>query len=79
MSSQNAGSLGTGIGAVFTNIFPKVLGTNDLSVTITALEQTGESQTLSAPRLTVLKNVLGGAVAMGVTYGVGSVIGATGV
>src|SRR5205814_5837845 len=37
-------------------IFPKVLGTNDLSVTITALEQTGESQTLSAPRLTVLNN-----------------------
>ena len=56
VSSQNAGSLGIGIGAMFTNIFPKLLGTNDLTMTITALEQTGESQTLSAPRLTVLNN-----------------------
>ena len=31
-------------------------GRDDLSATISALEQTGESQTLSAPRLTVLNN-----------------------
>jgi type II secretory pathway component GspD/PulD (secretin) len=37
---------------VFTNVF----GANDLSAAISALEQTGESQTLSAPRLTVLNN-----------------------
>jgi type IV pilus assembly protein PilQ len=56
VSSQNPLNVGAGIGAVFTNIFPKLLGTNDLTATITALEQTGESQTLSAPRLTVLNN-----------------------
>jgi type II secretory pathway component GspD/PulD (secretin) len=56
VNSQNALNLGTGISAVFTNIFPKLLGSNDLTATITALEQTGESQTLSAPRLTVLNN-----------------------
>ena len=31
-------------------------GRHDLSATISALEQSGESQTLSAPRLTVLNN-----------------------
>src|ERR1043166_1823058 len=41
---------------MFTNIFTNILGANDLTATITALEQTGESQTLSAPRLTVLNN-----------------------
>jgi type IV pilus assembly protein PilQ len=45
-------ALGTGIQQLFTN----VLGVNDLNATISALEQTGESQTLSAPRLTVLNN-----------------------
>lgn len=45
-------ALGIGIQEVFTN----VLGASDLSATISALEQTGESQTLSAPRLTVLNN-----------------------
>jgi type II secretory pathway component GspD/PulD (secretin) len=45
-------ALGIGIQEVFTN----VLGAADLSATISALEQTGESQTLSAPRLTVLNN-----------------------
>jgi type II secretory pathway component GspD/PulD (secretin) len=33
-----------------------VLGINDLNATISALEQSGESQTLSAPRLTVINN-----------------------
>ena len=37
-------------------MFTNVLGAADLSATISALEQTGESQTLSAPRLTVLNN-----------------------
>jgi type IV pilus assembly protein PilQ len=45
-------ALGIGISETFTN----VLGAADLSATITALEQSGESQTLSAPRLTVLNN-----------------------
>ena len=45
-------ALGIGIQQLFTNVF----GANDLTATISALEQTGESQTLSAPRLTVLNN-----------------------
>lgn len=56
ISSQNTASLGIGIASIFTNIFTNILGANDLTATITALEQTGESQTLSAPRLTVLNN-----------------------
>jgi type IV pilus assembly protein PilQ len=45
-------NLGVGIQHAFTNVF----GAETLSATITALEQSGESQTLSAPRLTVLNN-----------------------
>jgi type IV pilus assembly protein PilQ len=45
-------SIGIGIQETFTN----VIGAADLSATISALEQSGESQTLSAPRLTVLNN-----------------------
>jgi type IV pilus assembly protein PilQ len=45
-------AVGVGIQYVFTN----VLGASELSATISALEQTGESQTLSAPRLTVINN-----------------------
>ena len=45
-------ALGTGVQYAFTN----VLGASELSATISALEQTGESHTLSAPRLTVLNN-----------------------
>lgn len=45
-------ALGLGISETFTN----VLNSADLSATISALEQSGESQTLSAPRLTVLNN-----------------------
>jgi type II secretory pathway component GspD/PulD (secretin) len=52
ISSGQVPNLGIGIQEVFTN----VLGANELSATITALEQSGESQTLSAPRLTVLNN-----------------------
>ncbi|MHB8523074.1 MAG: type II secretion system protein GspD [Limisphaerales bacterium] len=52
VNDQNIGNMGVGIQGSFTN----VLGRSDLSATISALEQTGESQTLSAPRLTVLNN-----------------------
>lgn len=45
-------AVGLGISETFTN----VLNSADLSATISALEQSGESQTLSAPRLTVLNN-----------------------
>ncbi len=51
-SSTDTGNLGIGIQETFTN----VLGRASLSATISALEQSGESQTLSAPRLTVLNN-----------------------
>jgi len=52
VNSQSVGNVGIGIQEVFTN----VLSAQDLSATISALEQSGESQTLSAPRLTVLNN-----------------------
>lgn len=52
VGSQNVPNLGIGLQETFTNI----LGRETLSATIAALEQTGESQTLSAPRLTVLNN-----------------------
>jgi type IV pilus assembly protein PilQ len=38
------------------NVFTNIIHGSDLSATISALEQSGESQTLSAPRLTVLNN-----------------------
>jgi type IV pilus assembly protein PilQ len=50
--STSIPGLGIGIQHAFTNVF----GAETLSATITALEQSGESQTLSAPRLTVLNN-----------------------
>jgi type IV pilus assembly protein PilQ len=50
--STEVPNLGTGIQEAFTN----VLGSDSLTATISALEQSGESQTLSAPRLTVLNN-----------------------
>ena len=45
-------AVGIGIQQAFTHVF----GAKNLSATISALEQSGESQTLSAPRLTVLNN-----------------------
>jgi type IV pilus assembly protein PilQ len=51
-SGAEAPAIGIGIQEVFTNI----LNSQSLTATISALEQTGESQTLSAPRLTVLNN-----------------------
>jgi type II secretory pathway component GspD/PulD (secretin) len=52
VSPSNERGSGLGIQETFTNI----LGSSTLSATLTALEQSGESQTLSAPRLTVLNN-----------------------
>jgi type IV pilus assembly protein PilQ len=59
VNNQNFPSLGSGVATVgrgISEVFTNILGAADLSATITALEQTGESQTLSAPRLTVLNN-----------------------
>jgi type IV pilus assembly protein PilQ len=52
VGSQNINNLGRGLQYTFTN----VLDEPTLTATISALEQTGESQTLSMPRLTVLNN-----------------------
>jgi len=52
ISDQNINNLGLGIQYTFTNIFNQ----STLTATISALEQSGESQTLSAPRLTVINN-----------------------
>jgi type IV pilus assembly protein PilQ len=47
-----AGTAGVGLQETFTNVLNRV----NLTATISALEQSGESQTLSAPRLTVINN-----------------------
>jgi type IV pilus assembly protein PilQ len=47
-----ASGAGVGLQETFTNL----LGRVNLTATLTALEQSGESQTLSAPRLTVINN-----------------------
>jgi type IV pilus assembly protein PilQ len=52
LSEAQAPNLGLGIQYMFTNIFDQA----QLTATMSALEQSGESQTLSAPRLTVLNN-----------------------
>jgi type IV pilus assembly protein PilQ len=52
VSQNQLAGLGVGLQETFTNI----LGSSTLSATISAMEQSGESQTLSAPRLTVLNN-----------------------
>lgn len=46
-------NVGRGLQETFTNI----LNRDNLSVTLTALEQEGETQTLSAPRITVVNNL----------------------
>jgi len=51
-----SGSVNPAVGVGIQQVFTNVLGAMDLSATISALEQSGESQTLSAPRLTVLNN-----------------------
>jgi type II secretory pathway component GspD/PulD (secretin) len=52
LGAKNQFDLGRGIQETFTNI----LNSDTLTATISALEQSGESQTLSSPRLTVLNN-----------------------
>ncbi len=52
MIGANAIGTGAGLTYVFTNVFNQ----SDLSATLSALQQSGESQTLSAPRLTVVNN-----------------------
>lgn len=61
LGTIGANNIGTGAGitAVVTNGFfayPNYLSQPDLSATLSALQQSGESQTLSAPRLTVVNN-----------------------
>jgi type IV pilus assembly protein PilQ len=61
LGTIGANNIGTGAGitAVLTNGFftyPSSLSQPDLSATLLALQQSGESQTLSAPRLTVVNN-----------------------
>ncbi|MGO8926170.1 MAG: type II secretion system protein GspD [Limisphaerales bacterium] len=51
-----AGNFVPAVGLGIQNVFTNIIHGSDLSATISALEQTGESQTLSAPRLTVLNN-----------------------
>ena len=45
------------VGAGMQETFTSVLDRDNLSVTLTALEQEGETQTLSAPRLTLINNL----------------------
>jgi type IV pilus assembly protein PilQ len=52
LSDAQAKGLGLGIQYTFTNIFDQAV----LTATLSALEQNGEGQTLSAPRLTVINN-----------------------
>ncbi len=47
---------GTDVGRGLARTFTDVLSVSNLNATITALEQSGESQTLSSPRLTVVNN-----------------------
>ncbi|HVR36329.1 MAG TPA: type II secretion system protein GspD [Methylomirabilota bacterium] len=49
--------LGTGVGLGLQEVFTNILGRPNLSATLTALEQSGESHTLSAPRLTLVNNL----------------------
>jgi len=56
MAIAPSGSVSPAVGIGVQYLFTNVLGASELSATISALEQTGESHTLSAPRLTVLNN-----------------------
>lgn len=46
-----------GVGLGLQETFGNILNRDNLSITLTALEQSGESQTLSAPRLTLVNNL----------------------
>ncbi len=55
-SATDFTGLGTNVGLGLQRTFTNVFGDNSLTATLNAIEQSGESQTLSAPRLTVLNN-----------------------
>lgn len=57
LATDFTGLASGGVGLGLQNTFTNVLGRDDLSVTLKALEQGGESQTLSAPRLTLINNL----------------------
>lgn len=48
--------LGTNVGLGLQKTFTDVMGDDSLTATLNAIEQSGEAQTLSAPRLTVVNN-----------------------
>jgi type IV pilus assembly protein PilQ len=49
--------LGVDVGLGLQESFTNILGRANLTATLTALDQSGESQTLSAPRLTLINNL----------------------
>lgn len=55
--SRDFTGLGTDVGLGLQETFTNILNRPNLSATLTALEQSGESQTLSAPRLTLINNL----------------------
>ncbi len=55
-SATDFTGLGTNVGLGLQRTFTNVFGDSTLTATLNAIEQSGESQTLSAPRLTVLNN-----------------------
>jgi type II secretory pathway component GspD/PulD (secretin) len=55
-SATDFTGIGTNVGLGLEETFGNILGRKNLTVTLTALEQSGESQTLSAPRVTLINN-----------------------
>lgn len=55
-SATDFTDLGVDVGFGLQKTFTDVIGDDSLTATLNAIEQSGESQTLSAPRLTVLNN-----------------------
>lgn len=56
-SPRDFTGLGTDVGLGLQETFGNILGRKNLTATLTALEQSGESQTLSAPRVTLVNNL----------------------
>jgi type IV pilus assembly protein PilQ len=46
-----------GLGAGLTKTWTKIFGTDDLNATLYAIEQSGESETLSSPRIVAVNNL----------------------
>ena len=55
-SATDYTGLGTNVGLGLQKTFADVIGDDSLTATLNAIEQSGEAQTLSAPRLTVVNN-----------------------